>query len=213
MPIRNMFEQLFGKKDDVSSRDLKVALRGLKRTGRRKQMELRKLSSKRIDLIDRIKVARRNGSSIEVDVLWEELRQVRIDSAYAKREAKVVSLETIGITRYLRGLERLERNNDQTRIRGLLERIRTSGLEKKLYGQEVDESAYLDELGAIMDDVGLEIETWEGEEEDPEKARFLEEIDAINTAEDSGEIEEAIAREENLSKKLEEDKIAEEEEI
>jgi hypothetical protein len=209
MPIKGIFEQIFGRKKEVTSRDLKVALLGLKRDARKKQMQLRKLESRRSELIDRVKRARREGSSMEVDVLWEELRQVRIDGAYAKREGKVISLEMVGVTRYLRGLERLERAGRESEIRNLIERVRTSGLDGKLRGQEVDEAAYIDELNATLDEVGLEIEGWETEEEDPEKAKFLQEIDAINEAESAGNLDEALDREEKLSQKLEEEPISE----
>ncbi len=209
MPIKGIFEQIFGRKQEVTSRDLKVALLGLKREARKKQIELRKLESRRRELIDRIKRARREGNALEVDVLWEELRQVRIDGAYAKREGKVLALEMVGVTRYLRGLERLERAGRESEIRKLIERVRTSGLDHKLRGQEVDEAAYIDELNATLDEVGIEIEGWEAEDVDPEKARFLEEIDAINEAESTGNIEEAVEREEKLSRKLDEEPLSE----
>ncbi|RME76281.1 MAG: hypothetical protein D6776_01510 [Planctomycetota bacterium] len=209
MSIKAIFEQIFGRKKQVTSRDLKVALLGLKRQARKKQLALRKLESKRNELIDRIKRARRDGRSLEVDVLWEELRQVRIDGAYARREARVLSLEMVGLTRYLRGIERLERSGRSTEIRTLIERVRSSGLDEKLRGQEVDEAAYLDELNATLEEVGLEIEAFEAEEIDPEKARFLEQIDAINAAESEGKIDEAVAREEQLAQQLEAEPLAE----
>ncbi|GIW70692.1 MAG: hypothetical protein KatS3mg102_0234 [Planctomycetota bacterium] len=211
MPIKGIFEQLFGRKKEVTSRDLKVALLGLKREARKKRMQMRKLESRRSELVDRIKRARREGSGVEVDVLWEELRQVRIDTAYLKRESKVVALEMVGLTRYLRGLERLERSGDQNRIRSLIERVRVSGLDEKLRGAEVDEAAYIDELNATLDEVGIEIESWETEEADPDKARFLEEIDAINAAEAAGQLDEALEREEKLAKRLEEEPVSESE--
>ena len=209
MGIKAIIEQIFGRKKEVTSRDLKVALLGLKREARRKQLAMRKLESRRSELIDRIKRARRDGRAIEVDMLWEELRQVRIDGAYLRREARVVSLEMVGLTRYLRGIERLERAGRSSDIRALVERIRASGLDEKLRGQEVDEAAYLDELNATLEEIGLEIDGFEAEEFDPEKARFLEQIDAINAAESAGNIEEAVAREEQLAEQLEKEPLAE----
>jgi hypothetical protein len=205
-----IFDQLFGKKKEVTSRDLKVALMGIKRDRKKKHMELRKLALKRGDLIDKIKKSRREGNIMEVDVCWEELRQIRVDAAYAKREAKVLSLESIGLTRYMKGLERLEKTNDQSRIRSLIDRVRTSGLDEKLRGVEVDEMAYLDSLNATLEEVGLEIEDWEMEEEDPEKAKFLQDIDAINMAEEAGKIDEAAAKQQELDKRLEDEKVVEE---
>lgn len=202
-----IFEQLFKRKKDPTAKDLKVALMGLKRDRKKKTIELRKLAGKRSDLMEKIKKARRDGNAMEVDVGWEELKQIQVDAAYAKREGKILSLESIGITRYLRGLERLERVGDQGKIKSLLDRIRTSGLDEKLRGAEVDEMAYMDTLNATLEEVGLEIEDFDLDEEDPEKAKFLSEIDAINAAESSGKIDEALAKEQALQKKLEDEKV------
>jgi hypothetical protein len=205
--VGGIFEQLFKRKKEVTSKDFRVALMGTRRERKRKHMELRKLAAKRAEAIEKIKRCRKEGNSLEVDVLWEEMKQLRIDSAYAKREAKRLTLEAIGLTRYLKGLERLEKNNDQTKIQALLERARASGLDEKLRGQEIDEMAYLDTLNQTFEEIGLEIEDWEGEhDEDPEKAKFLEEIDAINMAEEAGRLDEAMAKEQRLNKRLEEEK-------
>lgn len=204
-----IFDQIFKRKKEVTSKDLKVALMGVKRERKKKQMEMRKLSTKRADMLEKIKKARRDGNSMEVDVCWEEMKQLRVDAAYAKREAKVLSLESIGLTRYMKGLERLEKTNDQSRIKSLLDRVRVSGLDEKLRGVEVDEMAYMDSLNATLEEVGLEIEDWESEEEDPEKAKFLADIDAINSAEEGGRLDEALAKEQELTKKLEDEKVEE----
>jgi hypothetical protein len=208
--ISGIFDQIFRRKKEVTSKDLKIALMGIKRDRRRKHLELRKLAAKRAEAIEKIKRGRKEGNTMEVDVLWEEMKQLRVDAAYAKREAKVLTLESIGLTRYLKGLERLEKNNDQGKIKALLERVRTSGLDEKLRGVEVDEMAYMDALNATLEEVGIEIEDWEADEEDPEKARFLAEIDAINMAEESGKLDEALAKEQSLHKRLEDEKLGEE---
>ena len=205
--IQALFDQLFRRKKEVTSKDLKVALIGIKRERKKKHLEMRKLGAKRNDLLEKIKVARRDGNAMEVDVIWEELKQIRIDSAYAKREGKILSLESIGLTRYMKGLERLERTSDTGRIKQLLDRVRTSGLDEKLRGAEVDEMSYIDSLNATLEEVGLEIEDFEGEDDDPEKSKFLADIDAIVNAEDAGKLDEALAKETALQKKLEDEKI------
>lgn len=202
--VGGIFDQIFNRKKTVTSKDLKVALIGIKRDMKRKHLDLKKLAVKRADMIERVKRGRKDGNSMEVDVLWEEMKQLRIDAAESKRDAKVLTLESIGLTRYLRGLERLEKGKDETRIKSLLERVRTSGLDEKLRGEEVDEMAYLDTLNATLEEIGLEIDEREAEEEDPEKAKFLAEIDAINMAEESGKLDEALAKEQELHKKMEE---------
>ena len=103
------FRDLFKK--DVSSRDLKVTLIGLERQRKRKQMELRKVAAKQGDLVEKLKKARREGNTLEVDYIWEDLKQLKIDGTFLKREAKVLNLESITVKRYVRGMERLERSN------------------------------------------------------------------------------------------------------
>jgi hypothetical protein len=208
--VGDFFKKIFGRSKTITSRDLKAALIGVKRERRRKQMQLRKLVNKRGEMLDRIKKARKEGNTMEVDFLWEELKQLKVDAAYSRREAKILNLEGIGLTRYIRGLERLEKMKDEKRIQSLLERVRTSGLDEKLRGVEVDELAYMDALNATLEEVGLEVDELE-QDEDPEKERFLAEIDAIVEAEDSGQIDMAIEKEEKLKKKLDEEKLEAEE--
>jgi hypothetical protein len=198
-----VFDKIFNRKKAITAKDLKVALMGVKRERKKKQMELRKLSHKKSEYVDQIKRARKGGNNLEVDFLWEELNQLKVDAAYSRREAKILNLEGIGLTRYIRGLERLEKTGSNEKIRDLLERVRTSGLDAKLYGQEIDEKAYMDALNATLEDVGLEIEEMEAYEDDPEKSRFLAEIDAINAAEEEGKIDEALERETELKAKIE----------
>ncbi|MCA8913372.1 MAG: hypothetical protein KDB82_16860, partial [Planctomycetes bacterium] len=68
--------------------------------------------------------------------------------------------------------------------------------------QQIDEEAYMDELNATLDDLGLEVDA-DLDESDPEKARFLSEIDTINEAEEGGDFEQALKTENELRAKLE----------
>lgn len=194
------FRDLFQK--NITARDLKVALIGVDRDRKRKQMELRKIASKQGDLVDKLKKARKTGNSLEVDYIWEDLKQMKIDAAYLKREARILNLEGITLKRYVRGMERLERTNNKDGIRSLLEKTRTSGLDAKLANQFLNDQEYLDELNAIMEEIGIEAEQMEFAEEDPEKARFLEQIDALVQAEDAGDLDRAIEHEEKIKAEL-----------
>ena len=69
-----LFKELFTK--TVTLRDLKSALLGVERNRRKKQREMRKMSERRTDLIKEATAARRKGSDLEVDYLWEELEGV-----------------------------------------------------------------------------------------------------------------------------------------
>jgi hypothetical protein len=194
------FRDLFSK--SVTARDLKVALIGVDRERKRKQMELRKIAAKQGDMVDRMKKARKEGNNLEVDYLWEDMNQMRIDASYLKREAKILNLEGITLKRYVRGMERLERTNNKEGIRSLLERTRVSGLDAKLAGQFINDQEYLDELGAIMEEIGLEAEQMDFAEEDPQKLKFLEQIDALNAAEEAGDVDKAMEHEETIKQEL-----------
>lgn len=198
--VSNFFGSLFGTKIDL--RKLKVKLREVERERRKYFMEMRKLSTRQASLIEQVKRARREGNSIEVDYVWEELKDIKHDFAFHRRAAKVSNLEGIALKKYIRGLERLEKRKDKDGVNKLLTRIRTSGLDAKLALQQIDEQAYLDELNATLDDLGLEVDG-DFEESDPEKSRFLDEIDTINEAEEGGNFDEALKAESELRAKLE----------
>ncbi|MBE7492380.1 MAG: hypothetical protein HS108_11565 [Planctomycetes bacterium] len=198
--MANFFQMLFGGGLDL--RKLKVKLREVERERRKYFLDLRKLSASQTDLIEKIKGARREGNQFEVDYLWEELKSMKHDFAFNKRAAKVANLEGIALKKYIRGLERLEKRKDKDGVNKLLQRIRNSGLDAKLALQSIDEEAYLDELNATLDDLGLEVDA-EMSDDDPEKEKFLAEIDTINEAEGSGNFEEALKTEAQLKQKLE----------
>jgi hypothetical protein len=202
---QKFFQVLFGERLDL--RKLKVKLREIERDRRKSFMEMRKLSSRQSSLIEQIKQARREGNSIEVDYLWEELKAMKHDFGFSKRAAKVANLEGIALKKYIRGLERLEKRKDKDGVNRLLQRIRNSGLDAKLALQQIDEQAYLDELNTTLDDLGLEMDD-EFEEADPDKARFLSEIDTINEAEEGGDFDTALKQEQELKQKLEADEAA-----
>ena len=203
--VYDFFASLFGNKVDL--RKLKVKLREVERERRKYFMEMRKLSTRQASLIEQIKRARREGNSIEVDYVWEELKDIKHDFAFQRRAAKVSNLEGIALKKYTRGLERLEKRKDKDGVNKLLKRIRSSGLDAKLALQQIDEEAYLDELNATLDDLGLEVDG-DMEESDPEKARFLDEIDTINSAEEGGDFEQALKAEQDLRTKLESEESA-----
>ena len=179
----------------VKSTDLRLALHAVDRRRRREITALRRLGSRQRIAIERIRTARRAGDDIEVEYRWQELKSLRHDVGHARRELRVSNLERIGLTRYLRGLERLENRGERDRARELVERIRTSDLDSKLAAREVREDEYLAELDTIFDEVGLETDALEPEAIDPDREVFLQEIDALNEAEEGGEVEAALEHE------------------
>lgn len=195
-----ILRSLFSK--PLTAAELRPQLDKVSRERRRRMMEMRKLSRKREKHIDDVRKARKAGDKFEVDYLWEELKQLQFDAAFARREARVSNLEEIALKRYVRAVEKLEKAKDTEGIKKLFSKIRSSGLEAKLAEQRIREQEYLDELNAIVALAGEELHE-EEMEEDEEKAKFLAHIDEIIEAEDSGKSEEAQKRREALSKKLE----------
>lgn len=186
----------------LTSKDLKSALLRVERDRRKAQREMKKLDQRQGRLVEQIKTARKSGDALEVDYRWEELKAIKLDRALSAREATVLNLESITVKKYLHGLERLERKKDRTSIDSLLRRIRSSGLEAKLAAEQIRTTDYLDELRAILEDSGLESGLDDYAADDPEKASFLEAIDAINSAEEQGDLASAGEREQALKQKL-----------
>jgi hypothetical protein len=200
-----IFDQLFNRDDnEITSRDLKIALRGVERERRKKQMEIRRLGSKRNDTLGRLKQARKESNREEVDFLYEDIQQLSMDQRLARRESKVLNLEAIGLKRYCRGLERLEKTSSRGKIRDLMTRVQTSGLDEKLRGSAVDEEAYIDALNATLEDINMELEDTDlmYDDADPEKASLLAELDEIIAAEEGGQVEAATEREGQLQERL-----------
>ena len=200
-----IFDQLFNREDEeITSRDLKIALRGVERERRKKQMEIRRLSNKRNETIGRLKQARKESNREEVDFLYEDIQQLKLDQKMARKESKVLNLEAIGLKRYTRGLERLEKTSSRGRIRHLMQQVQMSGLDEKLRGSSVDEEAYIDALNATLEDINMELEDTDMlyDEADPDKESLLAEIDEIIAAEEGGDVEFAQKREGKLQERL-----------
>lgn len=196
------FRNLFSKA--VTSGELRVALEGLEKNRKERQLELKKLSIRQNRLVDQAKAARSQKRDTEVDWLWQEIKHLRIEIGIIRREVKKLNLEGIGLKRYIWGLERLEKENNREGIRSLLNRIRKSGLDVKLATHELKEKDYLEELAMTLEDIGLGFEEEDRGDDDPLKDSFLKNIDSIIEAESSGDIEKAKEKEERLKLRLEE---------
>ena len=208
-----IFDKLFNRDDkELTSRDLKIALRGVERDRRKKQLEIRKLGNKRNETLLRLKQARKDNNREEVDFLYEDMQQIKLDQTYARRESKILNLEAIGLKRYTRGLERLEKTSNRGKIRDLMQRVQMSGLDEKLRGGSVDEEAYIDALNMTLEDISMEMEDFDGmyDEGDPEKDALLAELDEIIAAEEGGDPEIANRRQHALEEKMDRETTGEE---
>lgn len=189
-----IFEKLFGRKT-LSIEELKEAAQQVEKDRRRNRREIRRWERKRKKTVDRMKQSRQEGNQLEVDYLWDELKEHRKMGSDLRREGRVYNLESIALRRTVNALERLERKSDQGGARQLLQRIQSSGLAERLAIDREDEIRHLEEMNAILDEFAG---TPEEEPEDPEKIMFLAELDSICEVEADGDSEGAAAREKEL---------------
>lgn len=172
-----MLKKLFSARN-VSLRELKLTLLGHERRRRQIADELRTLEKRKTEITERARIHRRRGSTMEVDYLWRELKQLRTERSLLERDAQIVNLETLALKRTIHGMERLEAQNDKTGVRRLLSRVRQSGLDDKLAATTIRDEDYLRELESILEDSGIAADA--STEDDPEKAAFLAELDVLN---------------------------------
>ncbi len=206
MEIFERLQRLFKGRQHVERRELESALEDVERDRRRNRVEIRRWERKRKHILERMKRARSQGSSLEIDYMWDELKEHRQSGGDLRREGRIYNLEGVALKRYLWSLDSLERRSDREGARHLLERIQGSGLMERLSLERDAESRYMEEINTILADFGgLE----EEEKADPEKALFLAELDSIRLAEEAGEKQEAEEREgellDNFDRELEED--------
>lgn len=195
-----LIKKLFGSRE-VSLRELKLALLRVERERKRKTESARRLEESTANVFEKTKAARGAGNHVEVDYLWEELKQVRTESALDRRQLRVLNLEAIALKRTVWGVEHLETKKDASGARALFRRLHESGLDDKLQAQEIREEEYLQELDDILADLNL-TSTEVDDTDDPEKAAFLAEIDAINAAEEVGATDIATDRQAGLKDRL-----------
>lgn len=213
----NIFDKIFeklGEKDQeniVTSRDIKIALKGAEREIKRNKMGIKKINQKDQQLLQKLKKARREGRTDDVNEFYQDLQDNKIEKMTFKKEGKILRLETMALKNTLRGVERLEKTSNRGRIRDLMSRIKDSNINEKLQAGTIDEESYLDSLGMIMDDITDELQDFEGSlvgQNNPEKARFLADLDEIIAAEEEGSEEIALEKEEKLRSNLESEEPA-----
>lgn len=192
-----LLRDLFAKQ--INSRDLKLKLREVDRERRRVQLEMRKLQAKQAAVLDRLKRSRKDGNNLETDYLFEDFKATKAEIMFARREARRANLEGITLKRYVRYFERLEAKKDESSLRSLLERLRTSKIHTKIEADDIDEQEYLaelqDELDTLANELSLSQEDMDG---DPEKRRLMADLDEIIEAEEAGNFDVALEKETKL---------------
>lgn len=197
-----ILRKIFGAPEPITLESLKSALKEAERDRRKSRVEVRRWERERKKLVEKMKTSRNEGNQLEVDYLWDQFKQHRIEGVEIRRDGRVFNLEALALGRTVRALERLEKKKDRDGARALIERIRSSGLPERIALDRDEQMRSLEEMSQILEEF-----TGEREEEaaDPEKAMFLAELDSIQEVERQGEAEEAKERESELLRRFEED--------
>ncbi|MCA8959543.1 MAG: hypothetical protein KDC38_03475 [Planctomycetes bacterium] len=174
--------------------DLQDALQEVDRERRRVRVEMRRWERQRRLVMERLKRARSTGNSVEVDYLWDELKAHRVSGHDLRREARGHNLEGLALRRAIRAIERLETQRDRIGAQRLLERFRESGVLERLALHDDSRENCLHEVSAILEELGGDSEP----KEDPEKAMFMAELDAISSTTGTEEPEASTDREREL---------------
>lgn len=181
----------------VSSKEIKSEMAAFERMRRRKLIDLRMAENGKARVVSQIKHARAEGRQEIIDRIWLEMGDLRSESAALCHDIRRAGLQYLTLKRCLPYVRRFERTSDPEGLTLLAKRIRESRLEPLLKQDDMNETAYLDELDVIITEMsgrGTEL----GPAEDDEKTRFIESIDAVLRAESDGRIEEARRREGEL---------------
>ncbi len=185
----------------VSVEEVEEATKAAQEKRRRLFRQMRILARRRRRLLERAKKARKQGDKMEIDFVWEELKGLRTEAALLRKDARVAMLEELTLERVERTMKRLKKAGDEGRIKDVIHRLIESGIIAQIGQEQVSEDAYAEQLDAVLS-YATEA-TVEDAEEDEEKAKFLEELDAIIDAEERGDKHEAKKRARRLEEAVE----------
>jgi len=194
----------------VDLEEVEAAVVSAQTRRRRLFRRLRVLANRRRRLLERAKRARKRGDKMEIDFIWEELKGLRTEAALLRKDARVAMLEELTLERVERTMKRMQKTGEEGRIKDVIKRLIESGILAKIGQEQVSEDAYAEELDAVLSYTAESV--IEEPEEDEEKAKFLEELDAIIEAEERGDRHEAKRRVRRLEEAVEKGLGEEEEE-
>ena len=185
----------------VSVEEVEEATKAAQEKRRRLFRQMRILTRRRRRLLERAKRARKQGDKMEIDFVWEELKGLRTEAALLRKDARVAMLEELTLERVERTMKRLQKAGEEGRIKDVIQRLIESGIIAKIGQEQVSEDAYAEQLNAVLSYATEAVA--EDTEEDEEKAKFLEELDAIIDAEEKGDKEGAKKRARRLEEAVE----------
>ncbi|MEK7486708.1 MAG: hypothetical protein AABZ60_20485 [Planctomycetota bacterium] len=174
----------------IPSEKLETLASELEREKRRSLLKIDKSYAKQQRMIERIKIARQQNRSSEIDLWFQELQVLREDQQALIRDIKILGLESLTLKRYLKCLQHLDQSKQKKMIPKILKRLQQKNLSAKLLAKQVDSSGYFEELEQTFQEIGLEPEDYDASSIETEKKAFLREIDTLIQAEKSAEIEE-----------------------
>lgn len=167
----------------VSSTQMDILAKELEREKRRVLLKIDKLNMKQQRLVERVKLARQQNRTSEVDVIFQELQLAKAEYQNLIRELKVFGLESLTLRRYLKCITLLDQQKQKKIIPKILKRMQQRKLSDRLLTQQVDANDYFEDLDLAFQDVGLEPNEYEASNIDAEKKTFLREIDTLLQAE------------------------------
>lgn len=201
--IKDWFTGLFNRGLDLPN--MKVTLRLAERERQKTFAEMRKHDARQTQLINEMKAARKLGNNLQVDYLYEELKQVKHEMALAYRTGRIANRQTILLKRAIYAFERKAKAKDKNSIQGMIERLSTAGLDRMIASTSVSDEEYVAKLDELLGTTEFDDSMMMDNEMDEGKSKLLAELDAINAAEDQGNFEIAVEREREIKRMLEQD--------
>lgn len=200
---KDWFTSLFNRGLDLTK--MKVTLRIAERDRQKNFAEIRKQDARQNQLISDMKSARKLGNNLQVDYLYEELKQVKHEMALTHRVARIANRQTILLKRAIYAFERRAKSKDKNSIQGMIERLSQAGLDRMIASTSVSDEEYVAQLDELLGTTEFDETAFETDSMDEGKSRLLAELDAINAAEDQGNFEVAVEREKEIKRMLEQD--------
>jgi len=201
--MKDWFSGIFNRGLDLQN--MKVTLRLAERERQKTFAEMRKHDARQTQLINDMKSARKNGNNLQVDYLYEELKQTKHEMALAHRTGRIANRQTILLKRAIYAFERKAKAKDKNSIQGMIERLSNAGLDKMIASTSVSDEEYVARLDELLGTTEFDDSMMLADDMDDNKSKLLSELDAINAAEEQGNFEIAVEREKEIKRMLEQD--------
>ncbi len=188
-------KKILPQSPEINIEELQSALEQAGKDRRKSQRELKRWHRKRNQLVERMKNLRSQSQNLEVDDLWEELKDHRLIGNELRQERRIYSIEEMALRKTIRTVKRLDRRSDHSAVETLLRKLQQSSLFERLAIESENQEDYLAEISEILGefDTGSQSKA-----PDLEKELFLAELDGISSIEKEGAVNDAQQRQKEL---------------